>query len=93
MRLGEPTGVLKESARNLVTKWMPKDSREDQTVRLVDLGKLLLSQGITAAADMGNLEPGDNLPLFQEAARKGMETENRRFTACGNFLKMIYPLI
>ena len=68
---GEPTGVLKESARNLVTKWMPKDSREDQTVRLVDLGKLLLSQGITAAADMGNLEPGDNLPLFQEAARKG----------------------
>lgn len=68
---GEPTGVLKESARNLITKWMPKDSREDQIEKLVDLGKLLLSQGVTAVADMGNLEPGDNLSLFQEAAKKG----------------------
>ena len=68
---GEPTGVLKESARNLVTKWLPEDSREDKIRKLVDLGNLLLSQGITAAADMGNLGPGDNLPLFREAARKG----------------------
>lgn len=68
---GEPTGVLKETARNLITKWMPKDSREDQIEKLVDLGKLLLSQGITAVADMGNLEPGDNLSLFQEAAKQG----------------------
>lgn len=68
---GEPTGILKESARNLVTPWMPKEKPEDKIEKLVKLSRLLSSQGITAICDMGNLEPGDNLPIFQEAAKKG----------------------
>lgn len=68
---GEPTGVLKENARNLVLPFIPKESHEDKVQNLVDLGNLLKSQGIVAVCDMGNLDNGDNFPLYQEAARRG----------------------
>ena len=68
---GEPTGVLKENARNLVLPFIPQESHEDKVQNLVDLGNLLKSQGIVAVCDMGNLDNGDNFPLYQEAARRG----------------------
>lgn len=68
---GEPTGVLKENARNLVLPFIPKESHDDKVQNLVDLGNLLKSQGIVAVCDMGNLDNGDNFPLYQEAARRG----------------------
>ena len=68
---GEPTGVLKENARNLITPLMPvPDSR--QTVKnLTQLGKLLTSQGIVAVTDMGNLDEGDNYPIYEAAVKQG----------------------
>lgn len=68
---GEPTGVLKENARNLVAPFMPPATREQKIQNLVALGELLLSQGIVGVTDMGNLDKGDNYPLYQEAARRG----------------------
>lgn len=72
---GEPTGVLKENARNLVTPFLPVQQREDTVQNLVELGKLLTSQGIVAVTDMGNLDDGDNYPLYQDAAKKGFQQE------------------
>ena len=72
---GEPTGVLKENARNLVTPFMPPENREEAVENLTELGKLLTSQGIVAVTDMGNLDEGDNYLLYQEAVRKGFLQE------------------
>ena len=41
---GEPTGVLKETARDLVTPFIPKPSEHDAVQHIVDLGRLLASQ-------------------------------------------------
>ncbi len=72
---GEPTGVLKENARNLVTPFMPAGNREEAVENLTELGKLLTSQGIVAVTDMGNLDGEDNYPLYCEAAEKGFLQE------------------
>ena len=68
---GEPTGILRESARDLITKILPEKTFEDKVRELLELGKLLASQGITAIGDMGNLEPGDSFPIYEEAVRRG----------------------
>ena len=72
---GEPTGVLKENARNLVLPFMPVSDRQEKVENLTELGRLLTSQGIVAVTDMGNLDSGDNYPLYQEAAEKGFLQE------------------
>lgn len=68
---GEPTGVLKENARNLVTPLIPVESQEQKTENLLELGALLTSQGVTAICDMGNLDNTDNYPVYQAAASRG----------------------
>ena len=61
---GEPTGVLRENARNLVTPLIPETTDEQKVDLVVDLGELLLSQGITSICDMGNLDPSDNYDIY-----------------------------
>lgn len=68
---GEPTGVLKENARNLVLLLMPQETAEEHIENLLELGQVLISQGITSICDMGNLDTGDNIPLYEAAAQKG----------------------
>lgn len=68
---GEPTGVLKETARNLILPFMPCEKKEDKIRNLKDLGELLTSQGIVAVCDMGNLDREDNYPLYEEAVKNG----------------------
>lgn len=48
---GEPTGVLRENARDLVIPYMPVETEEELISALTDLGDLLISQGIVAVAD------------------------------------------
>lgn len=72
---GEPTGVLKENARNLITPFIPAEEREQAVKNLTELGDLLTSQGIVAVTDMGNLDEGDNYFLYKEAAEKGFLQE------------------
>lgn len=42
---GEPTGILRENARHLVGEILPEKSRQQVVDGIVDLGRLLLSQG------------------------------------------------
>ena len=72
---GEPTGVLRENARNLVTAIMPSPSKDEVIEEIVDLGKLLLSQGIVAVTDMGNLDDTDSYVYFNEAVQRGFKQE------------------
>ena len=67
----EPTGVLRENARDLVLSFMPEETEAEIVDALVDLGQLLISQGIVAIGDMGNLHPGGNLDFFAKAAERG----------------------
>lgn len=68
---GEPTGILKENARNLMAPFLPAEPREKQIENLLELGELLTSQGITAVCDMGNLDESDNMPIYEAAAARG----------------------
>ncbi len=68
---GEPTGILTENARDLILPFMKERGFDETVDALVDLGRLLSSQGIVAVADMGNLHPGSNLDLLTRAAEKG----------------------
>lgn len=68
---GEPTGILKENARNLLAPFLPVESRENKVENLLELGRLLSSQGITSICDMGNFDATDNLPIYRAAAEKG----------------------
>ncbi len=68
---GEPNGILMENARDMVIPFMPRKTDEDRVAALVDLGKILSSQGIVAVADMGNLHPGGNYHLYKEARKRG----------------------
>lgn len=72
---GEPTGVLKETARDLVTPFIPKPSEHDAVQHIVDLGQLLASQGIVAATDMCSVDGTDTHPLLLAAARTGFKQD------------------
>lgn len=68
---GEPTGILRENARDLVLPYMPVETEDEIIDALVELSKLLISQGIVAVADMGNLCPGGNYDYYAKASRRG----------------------
>ena len=68
---GEPTGILWENARNLVAPLIPETTQEQKVDLLLQLGQLLLSQGITAICDMGNLDPSDNYDIYVRAVERG----------------------
>jgi predicted amidohydrolase YtcJ len=68
---GEPTGILRENARNLVTRIMPVELEEDVINNIVALNDLMLSQGITSMADMGNFNDVDYYPYYEKAREKG----------------------
>ena len=70
---GEPTGVLRENARNLITPLIPETTQAQKEDLVVDLGRLLLSQGVTAICDMGSLDPSDNYDVYAGAIRKGLK--------------------
>ena len=72
---GEPTGVLKENARNLIVSIMPTATKEEIVSQVCDLGQLLLSQGIVAVTDMGNLDNIDPYDYYQMAAEQNFEQE------------------
>ena len=68
---GEPTGVLRENARFLLSDILPKDSEDAVIDNLVMLSEHLVSQGITAVGDMGNLDDTDYYYVYQKARERG----------------------
>ena len=72
---GEPTGVLKETARDLVNPYIPRASLADDVDNLVALGELMASQGIVAATDLCTLDGTDALPVLEAAAEAGFKQD------------------
>lgn len=71
---GEPTGILRENAMDLVKRVMPVKSLEENAASLAKLSKFLLSHGITAITDLSSrLEPADYLDIYRTAVQKGLK--------------------
>jgi len=71
---GEPTGVLRESARLLVLKKMPVKSVGENAHSLAELSDTLLSKGITGMTEMMALaEPFDYYEMYVQAKAAGMK--------------------
>ncbi|MEH7375438.1 amidohydrolase [Neobacillus drentensis] len=71
---GEPTGILRENAKDLVNQVMPETTLEDDAALLAELSPVLLSHGITAITElMGRTKPNDYLEMYQLATEKGLK--------------------
>ena len=70
---GEPTGILRENARHLIDVILPAKTETEIVDNIVSLGELLLSQGVVAFADMGNLETLDYYKYYIKATEKGLK--------------------
>ncbi|MEV0314862.1 amidohydrolase, partial [Nonomuraea fuscirosea] len=66
---GEPNGVFRESARNLVNPFIPAFTQEENSKAIDDAVKLVHSMGITSVTEAG-LAP-NLLALYQEKSRAG----------------------
>lgn len=70
---GDPTGILIENARDLVTPVIPSATHNDKINNIIKTGEILASQGITTVVDMGSLEGEDLYEYFVEASQKGFK--------------------
>ncbi|MFJ7665434.1 amidohydrolase [Lysinibacillus sp. NPDC097162] len=71
---GEPTGVLRENARNLVLQHLPSPSEDEIVARLVKLSHILASYGVTSITEMmATVSPLDYLSLYRKARTKGLK--------------------
>lgn len=71
---GEPTGILRENARNLVLKHIKPDTEQEIIEKLVKLSNTLSSYGITTITEMmATEEPFDYLTIYQHAQQKGFK--------------------
>lgn len=68
---GEPTGILRENAREAMDHILPAFSIDKTIENLIDMNKLLLSQGIVAIADIGNFNDVDTYSVFKEVEKRG----------------------
>jgi len=71
---GEPTGILKESAKFLFVQNMPQQTLEESTDALVSLSSILLAHGITSITECLALkEPMDYYDMYIKAHEKGFK--------------------
>ena len=70
---GEPNGLLYETARYLVNQLMPPLTEGDLINNLLDLDKILLSQGVTTCTDLCEFTECDFEAVFDKAIRKGFK--------------------
>lgn len=72
---GEPDGILYENATGLVQKLLPKKNVEDMADDLVNLGNILVSQGVTTVTDMGEDVCDHYDEIYQLAVEKGFKNK------------------
>ena len=71
---GEPTGILRENARNLILQVMPQKTVLDEAKDLANLSDFLLSKGITVVTDMiGLAQPTDYYAIYEKAREFGFK--------------------
>lgn len=69
---GEPTGILRENAKDLVLKLLPEETIEHSADILVKLSNKLLSHGITTVAEAwARIYPIDYHDIYLKAIEKG----------------------
>ena len=66
---GQATGILRDSAMNLVSQHIPDDSREDLERHFLAAQQYLLENGVTTVCDM--IYDLEHFRLFQELAQAG----------------------
>ncbi|MCR4711656.1 MAG: amidohydrolase [Clostridia bacterium] len=69
---GEPNGILYETADHLIEPVRPLVSFEESVANMVDLGRLLSSQGIVAVTDMGDDSGSRIVQIYREAEKRGL---------------------
>ncbi len=67
-RTGEPTGILRESAMDLVARHIPEPTLDEKLSGLRSAQQEALRHGITAVSDIPDL---DDLAAYEELARAG----------------------
>lgn len=72
---GEPNGLLYETARYLVNQLMPPLTEDDLVNNLLDLDKILLSQGVTTCSDLCEFTECDFEAVFDRAVKKGFKNK------------------
>jgi len=71
---GELTGVLRESAKDLLQKVLPVQTLEEQAALLAELSPRLLAHGITAITElMARTAPVDSQTLYETARQRGLK--------------------
>jgi predicted amidohydrolase YtcJ len=71
---GEPTGVLRESAKDLILRIMPVKSIDEDAAVLAEASLPLLSYGYTGITElMARTQPHDYLEMYQKAVQKGLK--------------------
>ena len=70
---GEPNGILYETARYLVNQLMPKETEYDLVGNLLDLDRIMLSQGVTTCTDMCEFTECDFEDVFGKAIERGFK--------------------
>jgi predicted amidohydrolase YtcJ len=74
---GEPTGYLKEGAMTLVTRHIPKPTREANVAALEDGFRLAASLGVTSMQNASG--DADTIALFDEIRKRGKQTARMSF--------------
>ena len=72
---GEPNGILYENGRNVLNHILSEKTEEDMASDLLALDKILLSQGVTTGADMGEFTACDYKNIFGIAIERGMKVK------------------
>ncbi len=72
---GEPNGILYENGRNVLNDILPDKTVEDMAGDLAALSDILVSQGVTTGADMGEFTDSDYNSIFGRAIQKGMKVK------------------
>ncbi len=62
---GEPTGIVKDAALDLIRRVIPPPSLEDSLAAVEEAGKLAASFGVTSLQDMAVGETWENWRIFQ----------------------------
>ena len=72
---GEPNGIMYETAKEMVSAFKPKQTLEMLVSNVKDLGDILVSQGVTTCADMGEFGYCDYEDIFERAVVEGFKNK------------------
>lgn len=86
---GKPTGVLRESAADLVKSKIPVKSLEEKAALLAEYSDTFLAKGITGITEMmGDHNPIDYYDIYKAAVNKGMKQRAAIYYNWGEFQQL-----